>query len=182
MPMLQVPTPPSLRTGLIAARHRRVAGCFCSRWRLISPLHPVALYHDRRGRLGARGIRGSPTMAHIFGHVLPPSFSRCNLVRDWQAAAARRKPSHTYAKVDIRGRQGAVQTAIAGSSATDRARPRNHSVPGKPQATKTPLLDGRASLALDAESEAKRPPIPTEGGQRFRSKAATQSERRRPPC
>jgi len=33
-----------------------------------------------------------------------------------------------------------------------------------------------------AESEAKRPPIPTEGGQRFRSKAATQSERRRPPC
>ncbi|MET4328531.1 hypothetical protein ABIB80_004366, partial [Bradyrhizobium sp. i1.15.2] len=31
-----------------------------------------------------------------------------------------------------------------------------------------------------AESEAKRPPIPTEGGQRFRSKAATQSERRRP--
>jgi len=33
-----------------------------------------------------------------------------------------------------------------------------------------------------AESEARRPPIPTEGGQRFRSKAATQSERRRPPC
>jgi DNA invertase Pin-like site-specific DNA recombinase len=33
-----------------------------------------------------------------------------------------------------------------------------------------------------AESEAKRPPIPTEGGHRFRSKAATQSERRRPPC
>ena len=33
-----------------------------------------------------------------------------------------------------------------------------------------------------AESEAKRPAIPTEGGQRFRSKAATQSERRRPPC
>jgi hypothetical protein len=29
-----------------------------------------------------------------------------------------------------------------------------------------------------AESEAKRPPIPTEGGQRFRSKAATQSERK----
>jgi len=35
---------------------------------------------------------------------------------------------------------------------------------------------------VGAESEAKRPPIPTEGGQRFRSKAATQSERRRPPC
>nr|WP_204514087.1 pyridoxal phosphate-dependent aminotransferase [Bradyrhizobium canariense] len=33
-----------------------------------------------------------------------------------------------------------------------------------------------------AESEAKRPPIPTEGGQRFRSKTASQSERRRPPC
>jgi DNA-binding transcriptional regulator LsrR (DeoR family) len=31
-----------------------------------------------------------------------------------------------------------------------------------------------------AESEAKRPPIPTEGGHRFRSKAASQSERRRP--
>ena len=35
---------------------------------------------------------------------------------------------------------------------------------------------------LAAESEAKRPPIPTEGGHRFRSKAASQSERRRPPC
>lgn len=35
---------------------------------------------------------------------------------------------------------------------------------------------------LPAESEAKRPAIPTEGGERFRSKAATQSERRRPPC
>jgi hypothetical protein len=33
-----------------------------------------------------------------------------------------------------------------------------------------------------AESEAKRPPIPTEGGHRFRSKAATRSGRRRPPC
>jgi type IV secretory pathway VirD2 relaxase len=33
-----------------------------------------------------------------------------------------------------------------------------------------------------AESEAKRPLIPTESGHRFRSKAATQSERRRPPC
>ena len=35
---------------------------------------------------------------------------------------------------------------------------------------------------LPAESEAKRPPIPTEGGHRFRSKAATRSERRRSPC
>ena len=35
---------------------------------------------------------------------------------------------------------------------------------------------------MHAESEAKRPPIPTEGSHRFRSKAATQSERRRPPC
>jgi hypothetical protein len=34
----------------------------------------------------------------------------------------------------------------------------------------------------DAESEAKRPPIPTEGGHRFRSKAASQSDGRRPPC
>ncbi|MEH2612940.1 DUF6538 domain-containing protein [Bradyrhizobium sp. AZCC 1693] len=34
----------------------------------------------------------------------------------------------------------------------------------------------------DAESEARRPPIPTESGHRFRSKAASQSERRRPPC
>jgi DNA end-binding protein Ku len=40
--------------------------------------------------------------------------------------------------------------------------------------------DGK--VGHDAESEAKRPAIPTEGGQRFRSKAATQSERRRPPC
>ncbi len=33
-----------------------------------------------------------------------------------------------------------------------------------------------------AESEAKRPPIPTESGHRFRSKAATRSGRRQPPC
>jgi hypothetical protein len=38
------------------------------------------------------------------------------------------------------------------------------------------------AAAYYAESEAKRPPIPTESGHRFRSKAATQSERRRPPC
>jgi nitroreductase len=35
---------------------------------------------------------------------------------------------------------------------------------------------------MGAESEAKRPPIPTESGHRFRSKAATQSDRKRPPC
>jgi len=33
-----------------------------------------------------------------------------------------------------------------------------------------------------AESEAKRPVIPTEGGHPIRSKAATDSDRRRPPC
>ena len=36
--------------------------------------------------------------------------------------------------------------------------------------------------ALFAESEAKRPVIPTEGGHPIRSKAATDSDRRRPPC
>jgi hypothetical protein len=41
----------------------------------------------------------------------------------------------------------------------------------------TPRHAPEASLA-----EAKRPPIPTEGGHRFRSKATTQSEQRRPPC
>jgi hypothetical protein len=35
---------------------------------------------------------------------------------------------------------------------------------------------------LTAESEAKRPVIPTEGGQPIRSKAASDSDRRRPPC
>ena len=44
-------------------------------------------------------------------------------------------------------------------------------------------VDDRAEGAgKAAESEAKRPPIPTEGGHRFRSKAATRSGRRRPPC
>jgi MoxR-like ATPase len=38
------------------------------------------------------------------------------------------------------------------------------------------------TTATTAESGAKRPPIPTEGGHRFRSKAATRSERMRPPC
>jgi len=33
-----------------------------------------------------------------------------------------------------------------------------------------------------ADSEAKRPVIPTEGGHPIRSKAATDSDRRRPPC
>ena len=33
-----------------------------------------------------------------------------------------------------------------------------------------------------AESEAKRPVIPTEDGHPIRSKAATDSDRRRPPC
>ena len=43
--------------------------------------------------------------------------------------------------------------------------------------------EGRREDGLTtAESEARRPPIPTESGHRFRSKAATQSERRRPPC
>jgi hypothetical protein len=44
------------------------------------------------------------------------------------------------------------------------------------------MFDTQTPDNMLAESEAKRPPIPTEGGQRFRSKAATQSERRRPPC
>jgi hypothetical protein len=43
-------------------------------------------------------------------------------------------------------------------------------------------LPPRSTAFLAAESEAKRPPIPTEGGHLFRSKAATGSERRRPPC
>ncbi|SRR5258708_2112673 len=49
--------------------------------------------------------------------------------------------------------------------------------PGDPFGTTGPPI-----LPQGAESEAKRPPIPTEGGHRFRSKAASQSERRRPPC
>jgi len=40
----------------------------------------------------------------------------------------------------------------------------------------------RKILALPADSEAKRPVIPTEGGHPIRSKAATDSDRRRPPC
>jgi hypothetical protein len=36
-------------------------------------------------------------------------------------------------------------------------------------------------LLGSAESEAKRPPIPTESGHPIRGKAATQSDRRRPP-
>ena len=44
------------------------------------------------------------------------------------------------------------------------------------------ILQWDESLDIGAESEAKRPPIPTEGGHRFRSKAATRSGRRRPPC
>ena len=48
-------------------------------------------------------------------------------------------------------------------------------------ADELPPPDAAAS-GVTAESEAKRPPIPTEGGHRFRSKAASQSERRRPPC
>jgi hypothetical protein len=44
-----------------------------------------------------------------------------------------------------------------------------------------PAIRG-AGRAGSAESEAKRPPIPTEGGHRFRSKAASQSDGRRPPC
>jgi DNA invertase Pin-like site-specific DNA recombinase len=47
--------------------------------------------------------------------------------------------------------------------------------------TRTIIVE-TANRFARAESEAKRPPIPTEGGHRFRSKAATQSERRRPPC
>jgi transposase InsO family protein len=38
------------------------------------------------------------------------------------------------------------------------------------------------AVYLIAESEAKRPVIPTEGGHPIRSKAATDSDRRRPPC
>jgi integrase len=50
-----------------------------------------------------------------------------------------------------------------------------------------PVRLGRAALKLlrrwhHAESEAKRPVIPTESGHLFRSKAATDSDRRRPPC
>jgi DNA polymerase IV len=37
-------------------------------------------------------------------------------------------------------------------------------------------------VARTAESEAMRPPIPTESGHPFRSKAATDSEAMRPPC
>jgi len=50
--------------------------------------------------------------------------------------------------------------------------------------TDAPLYFKAVSVTLPsgAESEAKRPLIPTERGHRFRSKAATQSERRRPPC
>ena len=33
-----------------------------------------------------------------------------------------------------------------------------------------------------AESEARRPSVPTEGGHPIRGKAATDSDRRRPPC
>jgi hypothetical protein len=40
----------------------------------------------------------------------------------------------------------------------------------------------RITIAKHADSEAKRPVIPTEGGHPFRSKAATDSDRRRPPC
>jgi len=38
------------------------------------------------------------------------------------------------------------------------------------------VLCWREIIDLSAESEAKRPPIPTEGGHRFRSKATTQSD------
>jgi len=41
-------------------------------------------------------------------------------------------------------------------------------------------IDG--AFATLADSEAKRPVIPTEGGHPIRSKAATDSDRRRPPC
>jgi CBS domain containing-hemolysin-like protein len=49
------------------------------------------------------------------------------------------------------------------------------------------LMNGRmaadqAFIRLNAESEARRPSIPTESGHPIRRKAATDSDRRRPPC
>jgi hypothetical protein len=43
-------------------------------------------------------------------------------------------------------------------------------------------LTGHWLFGWFAESEARRPVIPTEGDHPIRSKAATDSDRRRPPC
>jgi len=47
-----------------------------------------------------------------------------------------------------------------------------------------PIIAGALIISGNpiADSEAKRPVIPTEGGHPIRSKAATDSDRRRPPC
>jgi hypothetical protein len=39
-----------------------------------------------------------------------------------------------------------------------------------------------SNVTISAESESMRPPIPRESGHPIRSKAATDSDRRRPPC
>jgi hypothetical protein len=50
------------------------------------------------------------------------------------------------------------------------------------QKSSVPQAAKSVSQALIAESDAKRPVIPTECGHPIRSKAATDSDRRRPPC
>ena len=50
-------------------------------------------------------------------------------------------------------------------------------------ATSPQAFDAKAFAdAQHADSEARRPPIPTESGHPIRGKAATDSDRRRPPC